>query len=137
MKKEVVLISACLLGIECRYDGKSKYNNIVDKLKNIYTLIPICPEQLGGLPTPRPPSEIINGDGLDVLMGKAKVVNLEGKNVTNEFLKGAITAVKIAQLLDIKKCFLKAKSPSCGIYKKLGVTAAMLIKSDFKLTELD
>jgi len=136
MGKEAVLISACLLGIECRYDGKSKYSNIVDRLIDKYNLIPICPEQLGGLPTPRPASEIINGDGLDVLTGNAIVRNCEGIDVTNEFLKGAVTTIKIAKLLDIKKCFLKAKSPSCGIHEKLGVTAAMLIKAKLKVIEL-
>jgi len=136
MGKEAVLISACLLGIECRYDGKSKYNNLVDKLKDKYNLIPICPEQLGGLPTPRLPSEIVNGDGLNVLTGSAIVKNCKGKDVTLQFLKGAATTIKIAKLLGIKKCFLKAKSPSCGINEKLGVTAAMLIKANIKAIEL-
>ncbi len=137
MQKDIALISACLLGIECRYDGKSKPTPLLQQLYDKYQLIPICPEQLGGLPTPRPPAEIIGGDGLDVLLGRAVVKNNRGIDVTKEFLKGAFMSLKLANIFHPKKCLLKAKSPSCGIYKKLGVTAALFIKSKFQLIEID
>lgn len=133
-----ILVSACLLGVACRYDGKSKE---VEKIKNLiskYNLIPICPEQLGGLPTPRVPSER-NGD---------KVINSEGKDVTYEYKKGAEEALRIAKIFNCSIAILKAKSPSCGtgeIYdgsfsKTLtvgnGITADLLLENGIKvLTE--
>lgn len=99
-----IIVSACLLGCECRYDGKKKPNEYVIALAKSHTLIPICPEQMGGLPTPRIPSEIC-GD---------KVINSEGKDVTNEYQKGAQMALNIAKLNGAKIAILKAKSPSCG-----------------------
>ena len=102
--KEKILVSACLLGINCKYNGGNNYSEeVMEFLKN-YEIIPICPEQLGGLKTPRPASEII-GD---------KVINIEGDDVTDEYQKGAEATLKIAQLLGAKKALLKAKSPSCG-----------------------
>ncbi|MCK4452122.1 MAG: DUF523 domain-containing protein, partial [Anaerolineae bacterium] len=73
------------------------------------------PEVAGGLPTPRPPAEIQGGDGGDVLEGRARVVNIEGKDVTAEFLAGARKALRVAQRWDIKEAILKARSPSCGV----------------------
>lgn len=99
-----IIVSACLLGCECRYDGKKKPNQQVIDLSKKHVLIPICPEQMGGLPTPRIPSEIC-GD---------KVINSEGKDVTNEYQKGAQMALNIAKLNGAKIAILKAKSPSCG-----------------------
>ncbi|MBQ7638540.1 MAG: DUF523 domain-containing protein [Clostridia bacterium] len=99
-----ILVSACLLGCECRYDGKSCKNDAVLALKAEHTLFPVCPEQLGGLPTPRQPSER-QGD---------KVVMKTGVDVTNEYMKGANEALRIAKTLNIKKAVLKANSPSCG-----------------------
>lgn len=100
---ENVLISACLLGIGCRYDGKEKEYDLKD-LKEKFNLIPVCPEIYGGLPTPRIPSEII-GD---------EVVNCEGRSVSEEYRKGASVALKLAKTFDVKYAVLKAKSPSCG-----------------------
>lgn len=102
-----ILVSACLLGVACRYDGKSKPNPEVLKLVEKFNLIPICPEQLGGLPTPRIPSEISN----------TKVLTSEGKDVTLEYKKGAIEALKIANIFNCKLAILKEKSPSCGCGK--------------------
>lgn len=102
--KEKILVSACLLGTNCKYSGGNNYSEEVMEFLKDYEIIPICPEQLGGLPTPRPASEII-GD---------KVMNNEGTDVTSNYQKGAEEALKIAQLLGIKKALLKAKSPSCG-----------------------
>lgn len=102
--KEKILVSACLIGTNCKYSGGNNYSEEVMEFLKDYEIIPICPEQLGGLPTPRPASEII-GD---------KVMNNEGTDVTSNYQKGAEEALKIAKLLGIKKALLKAKSPSCG-----------------------
>jgi len=108
------LVSACLLGKRCRYDGGHKRNEAVVALAKRQKLIPVCPEELGGLPIPRPPSEITDGDGADVLVGKARVVTRQGEDVTPYFLKGATEVLKIAQAHNTKKAILKARSPSCG-----------------------
>ncbi len=103
---EKILVSACLLGIGCRYDGKEKANDRVLKLLNDpdVVLIPVCPEQLGGLPTPRIASER-SGD---------RVVNQAGEDVTAQYWKGAEAALKMAELYGCKKAILKERSPSCG-----------------------
>lgn len=99
-----IAVSSCLLGINCKYNGKSNYNEDIIQLKEKHELIPICPEVLGGLPTPRVPSEIIND----------KVVNQEGLDVTINYNDGANKALKILKENDIKIAILKSKSPSCG-----------------------
>lgn len=99
-----ILVSACLLGLRCRYDGKSKPNDAVLRLREGHTLIPACPEQLGGLPTPRAPSE-----------WQGEVIrNSEGENVTAQYLRGAEEAVKLARLFDCHAAILKERSPACG-----------------------
>lgn len=111
----MILISACLLGINCKYNGKNNLKeNIIKKLGN-KNIIPICPEQLGGLSTPRLPAEIKGGSGKDVLKGQAKVVTNDETDVTEEFVKGAYETLKIAKKLGIKKAILKTRSPSCGL----------------------
>lgn len=99
-----IAVSSCLLGINCKYNGKSNYNEEIIKLKEKYEIIPICPEVLGGLPTPRIPSEIIND----------KVINQEGIDVTKNYIDGANKALQILKDNNIKIVILKAKSPSCG-----------------------
>ena len=104
---EKLLISACMLGISCRYDGKSKLAVTDEELRALnekYQLVPFCPEIYGGLPTPRVPSERV---GEEVIMK-------DGTRVTDNFKKGASEALKLCRGLDIKKALLKAKSPSCG-----------------------
>lgn len=105
--KEKILVSACLLGVNCRYDGD---NNLKEELLNILQdseIIPFCPEINGGLTTPREPSEIKDG----------RVVSISGKDVTENFVRGAEETLKLCQRLGIKKAILKAKSPSCGVGK--------------------
>jgi len=103
--KEKILISACLLGINCKYNGGNNYNEeLINKLKNKYDLIPICPEIYGGLATPRKPSEIKEN----------RVVNIDNEDVTDNYKKGAIETLKIAKILNVHKAILKSKSPSCG-----------------------
>ena len=104
MKKTPILISACLLGVCCRYDGESKPCDEVIKLREKYILIPICPEVDGGLPTPRTPSERV-GD---------KILMRDGKDVTSNYIKGAKEALQKAKEYNCTMAVLKARSPSCG-----------------------
>ena len=143
MKREqvtdaMILVSACLLGINCKYNGKNNRNTFVLELGKKVPLIPVCPEQLGGLPTPRIGSEITGGGGKEVLEKKAWVVNQEGEDVTSYFLKGAAETLRLAEIMGSNMAILKSNSPSCGsgaIYsgefdgklkKGEGVTAALL-----------
>lgn len=111
----LLLVSACLMGIPCQYDGGRCPHDPVQNLATQGGVLPICPEVAGGLPTPRPPAEIQGGDGKDVLEGRARLVNAEGKDVTAEFLAGAQKALRVAQRWDIQEAILKARSPSCGV----------------------
>jgi len=108
------MISACLIGCECRYDQKSCLDEDLEQLLREGKVIPVCPEQLGGLPTPRPPAEIIGGDGFDVLDGRARIVDQTGNDVTDEFLAGAQQALKLAKTVGTTSAILKENSPSCG-----------------------
>lgn len=132
-----VVISACLLGIRCRYDGGDSRNELVIKQKQPDELIPVCPEEAGGLSTPRPPAEIVGGDGNDVLDGKAKVMTVDGTDVTEAYLKGAHHALQVAESHGATQVILKARSPSCGcgdIYD--GTFSGMLTTGDGVTTAL-
>lgn len=102
-----ILISACLLGCKCRYDGASKAHPGALRLAEAAALIPVCPEQLGGLPTPRPPAER-RGDA---------VVTESGADVTAQYRRGAEEAVHLAQMFRCETAVLKERSPSCGCGK--------------------
>ena len=104
--KEPLLISECLLGAACRYDGRSRplEPDALEKLSARYALIPVCPEQLGGLPTPRPPAE----------RGPDGVRNASGESVTAQFCRGAAETLRISAFFGCKKALLKERSPSCG-----------------------
>jgi len=106
MKKEKLLISACLIGQNVKYNGKNNQINL-SSLQKRYELIPFCPEVEGGLSTPRSPSEIVSYSPL-------KLINKEYKEVTKEFILGAKKATTLAQKEGIKKALLKANSPSCS-----------------------
>ncbi len=108
------LISACLLGVKCKYSGGDNSSKRLIELNKEESFIPVCPEQLGGCPTPRPPSEICGGCGADVLNGKCRVKTITGEDVTEQFIKGAEETLGIAKIYDAKKAILKARSPSCG-----------------------
>jgi len=98
-------VSACLLGVRCKYDGTSNYTaEAVRGLAERYTLIPVCPEQLGGLTTPRPPAEILNG----------RVITKDGLDVTESFQRGAEETLEIFKVLKLEAAILKEGSPSCG-----------------------
>lgn len=102
--KENILISACLLGLPCRYDGKSKPISEVEKLKKKYNLIPVCPEIYGGLSTPRIPSERVG----------ERVINKAGVDVTENYRRGAECALRLCEIYGCKRAILKSKSPACG-----------------------
>ncbi len=110
----MLLVSACLVGLNCKYNGSSNKNDQLIKLLQQRRVIPICPEQLGGLSTPRPPAEIDGGDGGDVLSGKALVKTDRGDDVTEAFIRGADETLKIALQAGIKDAVLKSRSPSCA-----------------------
>lgn len=100
----VIIVSSCLLGIDCRYDGKSCKNEKLLALADKNTLVAVCPEQIGGLCTPRSPAEI-NG---------FKVIAKTGEDVTEQYVRGAKAALFLAKLNKADLAILKAKSPSCG-----------------------
>lgn len=141
------IVSACLAGLNTRYNGKTRGKKYFQKLVAQSKAFPVCPEQLGGLPTPREPIELVGGDGADLLDGKARAIGIKtGKNYTENFLRGSNEVLKIAKMLKIKKAILKDGSPSCGsTYIKVknkkvkgkGVTAAVLSKAGIKVTSGD
>ena len=127
MKKEKILISACLIGLNCKYNGGNNENSKLVELMKEKDLVPICPEQLGGLKTPRVSAE----------REQEKVITKEGVDVTKEYQKGAEEVLKLAKKLNIKKAILKSRSPSCGIDEIYdGTFSHTLIKRDGVAAEL-
>ena len=133
-----MLVSACLAGRACRYDGSAGSDEEVARLVREGRAVLVCPEVDGGLGTPRPPAEIVGGDGGDVLSGRARVVTRAGDDVTDAYVAGARKALAAARKAGATRAILKARSPSCGrgaIYDGSftgtlapgdGVTAALL-----------
>ena len=146
----MILVSSCLCGECCKYSGG---HNKCDALLLKYEeeeLLKICPEQLGGLTTPREPAEIKGATANEVLNGKGGVYTKSGKNVTKAFIQGAEEVLKIAQTYHIQKAILKANSPSCGkgkvyngafngtLIEGNGITTELLIKAGIEvITEED
>jgi uncharacterized protein YbbK (DUF523 family) len=114
--KPALVISACLLGVACNHEGRGSPRAVVDELAKHYRLVPVCPEVLGGLSTPRAAAELTGGDGADVLAGVAgaRVVNIAGEDVTAAYRRGAEAAVAVALAVGAERAVLKARSPSCG-----------------------
>ncbi|ENQ3108131.1 DUF523 domain-containing protein [Bacillus cereus] len=110
----MIVISACLAGVACRYDGNDNLVAKIGELLEKEETILICPEVLGGLPTPRTPAEIISGNGDDVLDGTAKVIDRDGNDVTDIFIAGAYKALNQIKDLNPEYIILKERSPSCG-----------------------
>lgn len=139
------LISACLLGVKCRWDREDNRNDRALKLIKKEILVPVCPEQLGGLSTPRSRQEIQGGTGKDVLEKRAKVINEDGDDVTEQFIKGAEETLNIATLYQVKEFIGKSHSPSCSCSKihdgtfsaelrnGRGVTAELLMRNGIKI----
>lgn len=141
----MILVSACLIGINCKYNGyNNKNEKVIQYLKDKQFII-ACPEQLGGMSTPRDPSEIIELDKDDIIKGQTIVISNKSLDVTNKFKQGAKETLKIANIYNCKEAILKDGSPSCGssyIYdgtfssKKIdgvGVTTALLINNGIKV----
>ncbi len=145
MAEEKVMVSACLAGVRCAYDGSHKRREELVLLVRQKKVLLFCPEKLGGLKVPHEPSEIRGGDGKDVLCGEARVVSRTGEDVTDVFLRGAAATLSLAEGHGIRRAIVKARSPACGcgrIYdgsftRRLrdgdGVTAALLKKNGIKL----
>ena len=137
---ENVIVSACLFGISCRYDGKSVTDGkVIEKISTVCHPVPFCPEVYGGLTTPRDPAEIING----------RVVSSKGRDVTDEYEKGAGACLQMAKMMNCRYALLKSRSPSCGkgvIYDGTfsgaltegdGVTARLLMENGIKVFDSD
>jgi uncharacterized protein YbbK (DUF523 family) len=130
--KEPVLISTCLLGIPCRWHGRkpAKREKLIESLKKRYVLVPVCPEQLGGMSTPRT-SEKLTNSGAQILDGKARLIAPEtGQDVTGFHINGAKYALEIASIVGAQKAYLKGGSPSCD---RSGVTGEMLMRGDIEV----
>ncbi len=114
-----ILVSACLLGIQTRYDGQTKRNEkVVAYLEaNDLIAIPVCPEQLAGQPTPRPATRFASGNGETILDGIGSVVSISGSNMNDIFIRGAHETLKIARLCGCTQAMLKERSPSCGVHQ--------------------
>ena len=139
MKREKILISACLVGLNCKYDGGNNETPKLMELMKEYDFIPVCPEQLGGLKTPR----------LGAERKEDKVITKDGTDVTKEYQKGAEEVLRLAKKLGVKKAILKSRSPSCG-YGEIGdgtfthhmtegdgVTAELLKKNGIEIIPSD
>lgn len=134
--------SACLVGLKTRFDGTDAPDAAVRRLFVDGKVIPLCPEQLGGLSTPRLRSEIAQGSGEDVLDGRSAVLLGDGTDVTLQFLRGASEVLRVAKEMGIKRFYLKSNSPSCGVgriyvkgrlTKGNGVCAAALMRAGVEL----
>ena len=134
-----VMVSACLLGEKCKYDGGSNYHEGIAEYLRGHQVIPVCPEVMGGLPTPRVPSEIVNG----------VVMSREGRNVDREFRLGAELALKKAEEEDVELVILQSRSPSCGVGQIYdgtfsgqkregnGIFADLLMKNGFAVADAE
>ena len=146
-----VVVSACLTGLGCRYDGRrlgpdyqNRLTHVLASIRPGALVVPVCPEQLGGLPTPRPAGDIRGGNGFDVLAGRARVETDQGRDLTAEFKAGAEAALKLARSFGADRAVLKARSPSCGFCPAtgsgpagvIGVTAALLSLGGIEVVEL-
>ncbi|KPN12775.1 hypothetical protein AKG37_14220 [Bacillus australimaris] len=134
----MIVVSACLAGLKVRYNGSHRLDQRIEELVQEGKAVTVCPELLGGFSTPRPPAEIVGGDGYDVLKGLASVIDVHGTDVTEMYVKGAKAALEQVQSLKAAAVVLKEYSPSCGsrmIYRGTfngktkagdGVTSALL-----------
>lgn len=141
----MIIVSACLLGIKAKYDGKSNAHALIQKYSSAGKFIPVCPEQLGGLPTPRDPVEIIGGTGQEVLLGRCVAQGQQGEVVTPQLIQGATEVMKMVKMFKVTAAILKERSPSCGVHyiydgsfthnlmPGQGVTAALLKESNIPI----
>ena len=143
-EREPILVSACLLGLPTRYDGKTKRSQaVIDYLQRENLLpIPVCPEQLAGMSTPRAKTFFQTGDGHAVLTNQGKVISASGQPMNEVFCLGAKLTLQIARLSHCNRALLKERSPSCGVHQiyrgeecvqGVGVTTALLSKEGFAI----
>ena len=133
--REPVLVSMCLLGIPCRWHGRraKRRDKLIERLKRKYVLVPVCPEQLGGMPTPRT-GEMLHGTGAQVLDEGLRIIAPEnGEDVTRFHVDGARYTMEIAQIVGAKRAYLKGGSPSCD---KEGVTGEILRRMGIKVIRI-
>jgi len=141
-----LLVSACLVGLPSRFDGAIETNqDLLRQLEGLWWL-PVCPEQLGGLATPRPACALVGGDGLAVLEGRARVIDRLGREATAAYLRGARAVLELAGRLKTSAVLLRSRSPSCGPRDRLGsdglprpqgVTAALLVRAGVRIFEVE
>jgi len=130
-RRTPLLVSACLLGLPTRFDGGHHRDPVVLGLAETFTLIPVCPEQLGGLGTPRPPAEVQNVAGAE---GSAQVLRRDGADVSDEFRRGAEAVVAVARLVGAQAAVLKARSPSCGVGETYDGTFTRTLRASSGIT---
>lgn len=140
--REPILVSACLLGIDCRYDGANSLHKDLIEILVGKIPVPFCVELFGGLGVPREMCEIKSGDGEDVLNNKSIIVSSSGRDVTQNIVNGSLAGLKICIIAGIRKAILKEKSPSCGVKTILmgrkpkngsGVFAALLRRNNIEI----
>lgn len=139
-----ILVSACLLGINTRYDLRTRRDERVLRwlAREELVPVPVCPEQLAGLPTPRPPCQFTAGDGADILDGRKGLFTAAGEDRGEVFRCGAAETLKIARICDCRSALLKERSPSCGrhfvhrngqVVRGQGVACALLLREGFEV----
>jgi len=142
--KELALVSACLLGRTCRYDGGHNRDRVLEEelAARELGIVPFCPEEHGGLGTPRDPAWIEAPGAAAVLEGRARIVDDKGRDVTEGFLRGAQGALETCRAHGIRHAFLKERSPSCGVHSTHvagelvdgpGVTAELLRRAGIEV----
>jgi uncharacterized protein YbbK (DUF523 family) len=141
-----LFVSACLVGVRCRFDGRNKTSLAVLAYCRGRPIVPVCPELLGGLAVPRPMSRLLGGDGRAVWRGRARVRSADGADRTSLFRRGAREGLHIARLVGTKEALLKERSPSCGVREVyidgrralgVGVFTALLMKEGFVVRSED
>jgi uncharacterized protein YbbK (DUF523 family) len=144
----MIIVSACLAGINTRYDGTNCGDTEIMDMVASGKAVPLCPEQLGGLPTPRPAMSFVDGDGNELIKGAGGVSAIGGDGIdySQNLLNGANEVLRIARMFNIKKAILKDGSPSCGVFKVwvnnrkvegCGVTTALLKKNAIMIEAME
>lgn len=147
-RKRIVVLSACLGGVKCRYDGKDKRASWYELIEDRYNIVKICPEVLAGMPVPRASMQFLGGDGKKIWEDRqGKVIDELGEDVTETLKKGALIAMQICRNYNVDFVILKDKSPSCGLYKVyykdiglgegIGIWAYLLQKANYRLFNED
>ena len=146
--RQMIIVSACLAGFNTRYDGTNCRHPEIMEMVAAGKAIPLCPEQLGGLPTPRPAISFVNGDGNELIKGAigVRAIGADGNDYSKNLINGAMETLKIVRMFNIKKAILKDGSPSCGVFKVwvnnrkvegCGVTTAVLKKNGIIVEALE